>query len=56
METYPDVKIRHGMDFLLCHMNLDISKAEKILGYAPTKTAQEGLIAALRWCEESGRL
>ena len=54
--TYPEIKIRHGMDFLLCHMNLDISKAEKLLGYAPTKTAQEGLIAALSWCEKSGKL
>lgn len=56
IEIYPNVTMRHRMDFLLCHMSLDISKAERILGYKPTKTTEEGLIAALRWCEESGKL
>ncbi len=56
VEIYPQITMRFGMEFLLCHMNLDISKAERILGYNPTKTTEEGLIAALRWCEESGLL
>ncbi len=56
VDIYPQVTMRFRMDFLLCHMNLDISKAERILGYTPTKTTQEGLVAALRWCEETGIL
>ncbi len=53
---YPEVTMRHRLDFLLEHMCLDIGKAERILGYAPTKTTEEGLIAALSWCRETGLL
>jgi nucleoside-diphosphate-sugar epimerase len=37
-------------------MCLDISKAESILGYAPRKTASQGLVDALQWCLDSGLL
>lgn len=56
IEIYPQVTMRYRMDFLLCHMNFDISKAERILGYEPTKTTEEGLVLALRWCEEQKML
>ncbi len=53
---YPEVTMRYRMDFLLQHMCLDIGKAERVLGYHPTKTTEEGLIAALTWCKNSGLL
>ena len=55
-DIYPQVTMHYRMEFLLCHMNFDISKAEDTFGYAPKKTTQEGLITALQWCEESGLL
>jgi nucleoside-diphosphate-sugar epimerase len=55
-DIYPEVTMKYRMDFLLQHMCLDISKAERILGYAPTKTTEEGLITALKWCESAGLL
>ncbi len=55
-DIYPQVTMHYRMDFLLCHMCFDISKAERILGYAPTKTTREGLIIALQWCERTGLL
>ncbi|MFA6715405.1 MAG: NAD(P)-dependent oxidoreductase [Victivallaceae bacterium] len=55
-DIYPQVTMEHRMDFLLQHMCLDISKAERILGYAPTHTTEQGLIKALEWCESSGLL
>jgi len=54
LKIYPGIK--HGLDFLLEHMSFDISKAEKTFGYAPQKTAEEGLVDALAWCEASGLL
>ena len=56
MRIYPSVKWRYSLEFLMQHMCIDISKAERILGYAPKKTAQEGLIEALKSCEERGLL
>ena len=50
---YPGVSMRHGLDFLLEHMCFDIGKAEKTLGYAPTHTAEQGLVKALEWCESA---
>lgn len=55
-ELYPDVKWEKRLEFLLLHMCLDITKAEKTFGYAPEKTTEEGLIAALEWCESAGLL
>ncbi len=53
---YPEVTMKYRMDFLLEHMCLDIGKAEHMLGYTPSKTTEEGLIAALTWCRQSGLL
>ena len=55
-DIYPEVTMKYRMDFLLEHMCLDISKAEKTFAYAPTRTAQEGLIEALQWCKDTGLL
>lgn len=52
---HPEIS-RKGLDFLLEPMCFDISKAERMLGYAPTRTTEEGLAEALQWCEESGLL
>lgn len=54
--TNPDVTREYGLDFLLQHMCLDISKAERVFGYAPGKTTEEGLVSALSWCEQTGLL
>ncbi|MDD2479071.1 MAG: NAD(P)-dependent oxidoreductase [Victivallaceae bacterium] len=55
-DIYPEVTMKFRMDFLLQPMCLDISKAEKTFGYAPTRTTQEGLIEALQWCKNTGLL
>ena len=55
-EIYPNIEWKNRMEFLLLHMCLDISKAEKTFGYAPEKTVEEGLIAALEWCESADLL
>jgi len=56
IETIPTVRMRHGLEFLLEHMCFDIGKAERVLGYAPTHTTEQGLIKALAWCVETGLL
>ena len=56
VNLYPGIRIRHGLDFLLEHMCFDIGKAERVIGYAPTHTTEQGLIKALTWCEASGLL
>ncbi|MDD4097205.1 MAG: NAD-dependent epimerase/dehydratase family protein [Lentisphaeria bacterium] len=56
MRIYPEVTWKNRLDFLLEHMCLDISKAEARLGYAPRKTAQQGLVDALQWCVDAGML
>lgn len=53
MQVYPQITWENRLGFLLEHMCLDISKAEKMLGYAPQKTAQQGLAEALQWCLDS---
>jgi nucleoside-diphosphate-sugar epimerase len=50
------VTMERRLDFLLEHMCFDIGKAERVLGYAPTHTTEQGLIKALEWCESSGLL
>lgn len=56
VEQYPGIRIKHGLDFLFQHMCFDIGKAERVIGYAPTHTTEQGLIKALAWCEETGQL
>ncbi|MDO9543306.1 MAG: NAD(P)-dependent oxidoreductase, partial [Kiritimatiellia bacterium] len=56
LKMYPGVKWENSLNFLLEHMCFDISKAEKTFGYSPEKTAEEGLVDALEWCEASGLL
>jgi nucleoside-diphosphate-sugar epimerase len=55
-ELVPGVRLQGGLDFLLEHMCFDIGKAERVLGYAPTHTTEQGLVKALAWCEASGLL
>lgn len=56
MKIYPAITWTNRLDFLLEHMSFDIGKAERTFGYAPKKTAEEGLVAALEWCEKTGLL
>ena len=56
MRLQPDIKWTWGLEFLLEHMCFDIGKAERTFGYAPTRTAQQGLVEALEWCAASGLL
>ncbi|HPY89870.1 MAG TPA: NAD-dependent epimerase/dehydratase family protein [Lentisphaeria bacterium] len=56
MRIYPEVTWKNRLGFLMEHMCFDISKAERVLGYAPKKTAQQGLIDALQWCVDTGLL
>jgi nucleoside-diphosphate-sugar epimerase len=56
VEKVPGVRMKHGLDFLLEHMCFDIGKAERVLGYAPTHTTEQGLIKSLAWCESAGLL
>ena len=50
----PGMRSRHGLDFLLEHMCFDIGHAERVLGYAPTHTAEQGLAESLAWCGQAG--
>lgn len=43
-----------GLRFLIEHMCFDMSKAERMLGYAPCYTAEQGLEDALVWCMDEG--
>ena len=54
MTLYPGKIDRADLDFFLCHMSIDISKAVRVLGYKPEWTVQTGLIETLRTCEEQG--
>lgn len=56
LKINPKVTWRNSLGFLMEHMCFDISKAERTFGYAPKKTAEEGLTEALAWCRESGLL
>ena len=53
MERYGDRVSLGGLDFLLEHMCFDIGKAERMLGYDPQYTAEDGLIEALRYCQRN---
>ncbi|MCJ8328669.1 MAG: NAD-dependent epimerase/dehydratase family protein [Lentisphaeria bacterium] len=53
---YDGVTMAYGVEFLLQDMSYDIGKAEDILGYDPTHTAEQGLVEALDWCEATGIL
>jgi nucleoside-diphosphate-sugar epimerase len=48
---YPLITMRFGLEFLLEHMCFDIEKAVRTIGYEPTRTTQQGLIEAVKWCE-----
>ena len=56
MKLYPEITWVNRLDFLLEHMCFDIGKVERTIGYAPTRTAEQGLVEALEWCERSGLL
>ncbi len=56
MKIYPEITWTNRLDFLLEHMCFDIGKAERVFGYTPRKTAEEGLADALEWCERTGLL
>ncbi len=53
---YPDITMHFGLEFLFCHMCLDIGKAERELGYAPEKSTEAGLVESLAWCRERALL
>jgi len=53
MKMYPGIVWTGGLDFLLAHMCFDIGKAERTIGYAPKRTAEQGLVETLEWCEKS---
>lgn len=55
MKLHPGISWK-GLGFFMEHMCFDIGKAERTFGYAPTHTAEEGLIEALEWCASSGLL
>ena len=56
MEPNSSIKWTRGLEFLLEHMCFDIGKAERTFGYHPTRTAEQGLIEALEWCQSSSLL
>ena len=56
IKMYPGITWVNRLDFLLAHMCFDISKVEMAIGYAPTRTAEQGLVEALEWCGKSGIL
>ena len=56
LNLYPDYIHEGGLDFMLLNMCFDISKVKNVLGYQPEKTAQEGLVESLEWCERNGWL
>ena len=45
-----------GLRFLIEHMCYDMSKAERMLDYAPRYTTEQGLEDALVWCMDEGLL
>ncbi len=56
-KIYPDkCQMRYGMEFLMQHMCFDIGKAERMLGYAPEVSTEEGLTRTLNWMLEKGML
>lgn len=56
MKAQPEIGWTWGLEFLMEHMCFDIGKAERTFGYNPVKSAEDGLIDGLRWCEEVGIL
>ncbi len=53
---YPNVRIHFGLDFLEQHMSFDMGKAQRILGYDPKVSTEEGLTRALNWLLDNGKL
>ena len=56
LKEVPGISLHWGLDFLLLPMCLDIGKAERILGYRPEMTTQQGLVRALESCRQRGLL
>lgn len=49
LRRYPTETSKSGLRFLVEHMCFDIGKAQRILGYKPNFTAEQGLAKALEW-------
>ncbi|MGE5263604.1 MAG: NAD-dependent epimerase/dehydratase family protein [Acidobacteriota bacterium] len=47
---------RQSVDFYSHHVVYDISKAQRILGYAPRVSFEEGMRQTAKWLEDSGHL
>jgi len=56
LRRHPGETTEGGLQFLIEHMCFDISKAEKMLGYSPKYSTEEGLVKALEWCLDEGLL
>ena len=56
LKRRPDDTNYGGMRFLLEHMCFDMGKAERVLGYNPQYSPEEGLEHALGWCVDTGLL
>ncbi len=52
----PDETNDKDLKYLTEHMCVDISKAEKMLGYSPEYSTEEGLVKSLEWCLDEGLL
>jgi len=56
LKRRPEEATAKGIRFLVEHMCFDIGKAEKLLGYDPQYSPEEGLIESLKWCMDEKRL
>jgi nucleoside-diphosphate-sugar epimerase len=56
LHAVPGAQWKGRLEFLLEHMCFDIGKAERIFGYQPKKSTEEGLRDALTWCQSAGLL
>ena len=50
LQRHPGEVSEGGLRFLAEHMCFDIGKAEKVLGYSPRCSTEQGLAKALEWC------
>ncbi len=56
VQRRPEQVKEGNLRFLNEHMCFDIGKAERMLGYAPRATSEDGLVIALEWCLAEGLL
>jgi len=54
IQTAPGAQWKGRLEFLLEPMCFDIGKAERIFGYQPQKSTEDGLREALAWCQSTG--